>query len=108
MASLGQAVAHAMLHGPEAGLAKLALLDDDERLISNHRLHAVRAHLLELLGDDEIAGSGFLTAAELTNNETERVYLTDRAARLSAGIRGKAGCELGATRTPGDRDGEGP
>ena len=77
MASLGQAVAHAMLHGPEADLARLALLDDDERLIANHRLHAVRVHLLELLGDDEIAGSVYLTAAELTNSDTERVYLTD-------------------------------
>jgi predicted RNA polymerase sigma factor len=85
MASLGQAVAHAMLHGPEAGLARLALLDDDERLFTNHRLHAVRAHLLELLGDDEIAGSGYLTAAELTDSEAERIYLKDRAARLSAG-----------------------
>jgi RNA polymerase sigma factor (sigma-70 family) len=112
MASLGQAVAHAMLHGPEAGLAKLAVLDDDERLTANHRLHAVRAHLLELLGDDEIAGSGYLTAAGLTKSETERDYLTDRAARLSAGIRGKAGREVGATRPtdsfgrPGE--GEGP
>jgi predicted RNA polymerase sigma factor len=74
------------------------LLDEDERLVTNHRLHAVRAYLLELLGDDEIAGSGYLTAAGLTNSETERDYLTDRAARLSAGIRGKPGCELGATR----------
>ena len=82
MAALGQSVAHAMLHGPEAGLAKLALLDD-ERLITNHRWHAVRAHLLELLGDDEIAGLGYLTAAELTDSQTEKVYLNDRAARLS-------------------------
>jgi predicted RNA polymerase sigma factor len=114
MASLGQAIADAMLHGPEAGLAKLALLDDDERLITKHRLHTVRAHLLELLGDDEIAGSGYLTAAELTNSETERVYLTDRAARLSAGVRGSTGCELGATRPAdsfdrqGDVEGPGP
>lgn len=84
MASLAQAVAHAMFHGPEAGLARLALLDDDERLITNHRLHAVRAHLLELLGEDEIAESGYLAAAELTNSETEKVYLTDRAERLLA------------------------
>ncbi len=84
MASLGQAVALAMLQGPDAGLAKLAALDDDERLISNHRMHAVRAHLLELLGDVEIARSGYLTAAELTGSETEKAYLKDRAARLRA------------------------
>jgi len=84
MASLGQAVALARLQGPDAGLARLALLEDDERLVSNHRLHAVRAHLLELLGDDEIARSGYLTAAELTASETEKAYLKDRAARLRA------------------------
>lgn len=88
MASLGQAVAHAMLQGPDAGLAKLALLDDDDRLIVHHRLHAVRAHLLELLGNDEIARCGYLTAAELTNSETERTYLRDRAARIPARVRG--------------------
>jgi RNA polymerase sigma factor (sigma-70 family) len=84
MASLGHAVALAMVKGPDSGLAKLAMLDDDERLSSSHRLYAVRAHLLELLGDDEIARSGYLTAAELTASETEKAYLTDRAARLKA------------------------
>jgi predicted RNA polymerase sigma factor len=71
-----------MLRGPDAGLAKLALVDDDAHLLSNHRLHAVRAHLVELLGDDEIARSGYLTAAELTESVTEKAYLEDRAARL--------------------------
>ncbi len=93
MASLGRVVAHAMLHGPEAGLAELALLDDDERLMTNHRLQAVCAHLLELLGDHEIAGSGYLTAAELTNSETERVYLTECAARVLSGVSGRTGCD---------------
>ncbi|WP_434619520.1 RNA polymerase sigma factor [Arthrobacter sp. A5] len=84
MASLAQAVAFAMVQGPDAGLAKLALLEDDDRLISNHRLHVVRAHLIELLGDYEIARSGYLTAAEFTESETEKAYLKDRAARLGA------------------------
>jgi predicted RNA polymerase sigma factor len=84
MASLGQAVAVAMHRGPEAGLAELALLDQDERLSSSHRLHAVRAHLVELLGDDELARSGYLTAAELTGSETEKAYLKKRAARPAA------------------------
>ena len=75
-----------MVHqGPDAGLAKLAPLDNDARLTSNHRLHAVRAHLLQLLGDDKIARSGYLTAAELTESETEKTYLKDRAGRLSRG-----------------------
>lgn len=82
MASLGQAVALAMVQGPDAGLAKLALLDDDRRLASNHRLHAVRAHLVELLGDNDIARSGFLAAAELIESAREKEYLEGRAARL--------------------------
>ena len=82
MASLGQAIALAMVQGPDAGLAKLALLDDDRRLASNHRLHAVRAHLVELLGDNDIARSGFLAAAELTESAREKEYLEGRAARL--------------------------
>jgi predicted RNA polymerase sigma factor len=85
MASLGHAVALAMHRGPDAGLARLALLDDDERLASHHRVHAVRAHLLELLGEDHVARSGYLTAAELTGSEIERAYLRDRAARLTPG-----------------------
>lgn len=83
MASLGQAVALAMHRGPDAGLAKLALLDDDERLTSHHRLHAVRAHLLRMLGDDDIARSSYLAAAALTESETEKTYLKGRAGRLS-------------------------
>ncbi|KAA0023387.1 RNA polymerase sigma factor [Antrihabitans cavernicola] len=82
MASLGHAVAVAMLRGPDAGLQKLALLDDDHRLVANHRLHAVRAHFLELLGDDAVARSGYLAAADLTESEPEKAYLRDRAARL--------------------------
>src|ERR1700722_6235263 len=48
MARLNRAVAKAMVHGPEAGLV---LLEDlSARLGDHHRLHAVRAHLLELAG----------------------------------------------------------
>lgn len=82
MASLGQAVALAMREGPQAGLARLALLDEDERLHTNHRVHAVRAHFLELAGDIETARSHYRAAAELTTNHTEQDYLQKRAARL--------------------------
>jgi RNA polymerase sigma factor (sigma-70 family) len=84
MASLGHAVALAMVRGPDAGLARLAVFDDDERLASSHRLHAVRAHLVELLGDDDVARSGFLAAAELAQSDREKTYLKGRAARLGA------------------------
>jgi predicted RNA polymerase sigma factor len=51
MVLLNQAIAIAMVHGPETGLERLDALDGDGRLAGNHRLDAVRAHLLELAGD---------------------------------------------------------
>ena len=49
MVALNRAVAAAMAEGPEAGLALLA--EVEPRLEGHHRVHAVRAHLLELAGD---------------------------------------------------------
>jgi RNA polymerase sigma factor (sigma-70 family) len=49
--SLNHAVAAAMVHGPARGLALLDVLEADARLAQQHRLHAVRAHLLEMAGD---------------------------------------------------------
>ena len=49
MVTLNRAVAAAMAHGPDAGLALLDGLGD--RLGDHHRLHSVRAHLLEQAGD---------------------------------------------------------
>lgn len=40
-----------MVHGPMTGLALLETLDADSRMAGNHRLEAVRAHLLEIAGD---------------------------------------------------------
>lgn len=82
MAALSQAVAAAMVQGPAAGLARLAQLDDDQRLSSHHRLHAVRAHFRELLGEDDTARAGYLDAAKLTGSQIEKTYLADRARRL--------------------------
>jgi len=84
MAALSEAVASAMVHGTDAGLAQLALLDTVEPLSSHHRLHAVRAHLLELTGERRAARAEYLAAAEATSNDAERRYLADRAHRLDA------------------------
>jgi predicted RNA polymerase sigma factor len=46
--TLNRAVALAMVDGPRAGLGLLETLDGDERMARNHRLEAVRGHLLEL------------------------------------------------------------
>ncbi|NUW33084.1 RNA polymerase sigma factor [Nonomuraea sp. SMC257] len=82
---LNRAVAVAMTHGPEAGLAALRELEEDERLAAGHRLHTARAHLLETAGDREAARRAYLEAAARTTNLPQRRYLNARAARLSTG-----------------------
>jgi RNA polymerase sigma factor (sigma-70 family) len=80
--TLNRAVAVAMVHGPRAGLDLLETLDGDDRLADHHRLHAVRAHLLELTGDVAAARASYRAAARRTTSEPERRYLDARAARL--------------------------
>jgi RNA polymerase sigma factor (sigma-70 family) len=79
MVTLNRAVALAMVRGPEAGLALLATLDADERVAGHHRLHAVRAHLLERAGDTEAAEGAYREAARRTTSLPERRYLEERA-----------------------------
>jgi predicted RNA polymerase sigma factor len=81
MVSLNRALATAMVDGPAAGLALLKPLD--ERLAGHHRLHAVRAHLLERVGDVDAAIAEYRTAAARTTSVPERHYLTTQAARLN-------------------------
>ncbi|MFF7179750.1 sigma-70 family RNA polymerase sigma factor [Streptomyces sp. NPDC008121] len=83
MAELGRTVAVAMVHGPEAGLRDLAVLEP--RLRGHHRLEAVRAHLLERAGDPEAARAAYTAAARLTLSVPERHYLRTKAARLAQG-----------------------
>ena len=84
MVTLNRAVATAMAHGPGAGLALLDGLD--ERLGDHHRLHSVRAHLLELAGDTQTAIVEFRAAAARTTNLREQHYLTTKAARLATDV----------------------
>jgi RNA polymerase sigma factor (sigma-70 family) len=88
MVTLNHAVAAAMVRGPQAGLDLLATLDDDGRLAGHHRLHAVRAHLLEMAGDAAAARASYRSAARRTTSLPEQRYLEDRAARLAADGRG--------------------
>jgi RNA polymerase sigma factor (sigma-70 family) len=83
MAALNHAVAVAMVDGPRAGLDLLAPLDADARMAGHHRLHAVRAHLLEMAGDTAGARAGYRTAARRTTSLPEQRYLEARAARLA-------------------------
>jgi RNA polymerase sigma factor (sigma-70 family) len=81
--TLNRAVAVAMVHGPRAGLALLGTLDHDERMAHNHRLEAVRGHLLELAGEPVPARESYLLAARMTASLPEQRYLALRAARLN-------------------------
>jgi RNA polymerase sigma factor (sigma-70 family) len=84
MVMLSHAIATAMVHGPSAGLKLLDALGADERMAGHYRLDAVRAHFLEMAGDDEAAIRCYLSAASRTASVPERNYLTTKAARLSA------------------------
>ena len=83
MVALNRAVAMAMAQGPNAGLALLDGLAG--QLGDHHRLHSVRAHLLEQTGDTGGAIAEFEAAAARTTNLRERDYLVTQAARLTAG-----------------------
>ena len=83
MVTLNQAVAVAMVRGPQAGLDLLDTLEADDRLAGHHRLDAVRAHLLEMAGDLDAARATYRTAARRTTSIPEQRYLESKAARLS-------------------------
>ena len=82
LVALNRAVAAAMTHGPATGLATLDALDG--RLAGHHRLHAARAHLLEMMGDRRGALENYRAAAARTTSGPEHRYLMTRAARLTA------------------------
>jgi len=80
--TLNRSVAVAMVRGPQAGLDLLRTLDDDEHIAEHHRLHAIRAHLLEMAGDRVRALDSYRAAARRTTSLPEQRYLEARAARL--------------------------
>jgi RNA polymerase sigma factor (sigma-70 family) len=81
--ALNHAVAAAMVHGPRVGLDLLENVGADQRIAAGHRLHAVRANLLEMAGDRDAARHAYLRAAELTTSPPHQRYLNARAARLA-------------------------
>lgn len=70
-----------MRDGPEAGLALLEDLATGP-LAANHRLDAVRAHLLERAGDTSTAATAYRAAASRATNLAEQRYLALRAQRV--------------------------
>jgi RNA polymerase sigma factor (sigma-70 family) len=85
MVRLNHAIAVAMVHGAPAGLKQLDALDADGRLTGHHRLDAVRAHLLEMAGQRQLALECYQLAASRTASLPEQRYLLARAARLTTG-----------------------
>ncbi len=83
--ALNHAVAVAMVRGPEAGLDLLGKLEADQRVAADHRLHAVRAHLLEMAGDHAAARDCYQEAARRAASLPQQRYLHARAARLTDG-----------------------
>jgi RNA polymerase sigma factor (sigma-70 family) len=81
--ALNYAVAVAMVRGARTGLEVLDKLRADERIAGDHRLHAVRAHLLEMAGDHPAARESYLAAAELTASLPQQRYLHARAVRAA-------------------------
>ncbi|HEY7485364.1 MAG TPA: sigma-70 family RNA polymerase sigma factor [Streptosporangiaceae bacterium] len=80
--SLNHTVAVAMARGAPAGLDLLDKLAADERIAEDHRLYAVRAHLLEMAGDRAGAYEAYEAAAGRTTSLPQQRYLHARAARL--------------------------
>jgi RNA polymerase sigma factor (sigma-70 family) len=80
---LNQAVAVAMAHGPQAGLALVDALIADATLRDYHLLPAVRGDLLARLGRADEARLEFERAASLTKNVAERAFLRRRADEIA-------------------------
>jgi RNA polymerase sigma factor (sigma-70 family) len=84
MVALNHAVAVAMADGPTAGLRRLDMLAGDKLLAEDHRLYAVRAHLLEMIGDTAAAREAYRAAARRATNLPQQRYLIRQATRLDA------------------------
>jgi RNA polymerase sigma factor (sigma-70 family) len=80
--ALNHAVAVAMADGPISGLQRLETLATDKQLAEDHRLYAVRGHLLEMSGETAAACEAYRAAARRARNLPQQRYLIGRATRL--------------------------
>jgi len=81
MVTLNRVVAVAMVRGPETALAELDAASQGPSLAGHYRVDAVRAHLLDELGDVGAAREHYRRAAQRTRSLPEQQYLLDRARR---------------------------
>jgi RNA polymerase sigma factor (sigma-70 family) len=68
--------------GPAAALAEVEALEHEERLAGYPYLPAIKADLLSRLGRHQEAATALRRAMELTANDAERAFLTNRLHRL--------------------------
>jgi len=82
--ALNHAAAVGMAQGPEAGLALVDQLANDERLAGDYRLHSLRAHLKEMAGDRVGARDSYVAAADRAPNLVHARYLREQASKFIA------------------------
>ncbi|MGL5851507.1 MAG: RNA polymerase sigma factor [Phycicoccus sp.] len=82
--TIGRAAAVAEVDGPHAGLAMLASLEGTPGADRNHRVHAVRGHLLHRAGRAGEGDAALVRAAQLAWSIPEQRYLA-RIVRESGG-----------------------
>jgi len=82
MVTLNRAVALAQVAGPDAALSLVEKAAADPRVAGHHRVHSVRAHLLQAAGRLDEAAEQYRTAARRTLSTPERQYLLRRAALI--------------------------
>jgi len=83
--ALNHAVAVSMVTRPRAGLELLRRLGADPRINADRRFHAVRAHLLEMAGDQAAALPAYRAAARAATNLQQQRYLNQQISRLAQG-----------------------
>ncbi len=81
--ALNHAVAVGMVAGPRAGLERIRRLEADSRINADRRFHAVRAHLLEMAGDDAAALEAYRAAVRAATNLQQQRYLSEQIGRLA-------------------------
>lgn len=81
--TLNYAVAVSEVHGPRVAVEMLEPLLADKRMSRSHRLFAVRAPMLEDLGNSVEALAAYRIASRLCTNVPEQRYLNTQITRLS-------------------------
>ncbi len=82
--ALNRAVVLAMVDGAETALAEIEAIEGDGRLAGYRYLPAAKADLLRRVGRRDDAVRAYQSALDLTDNDAERAFLTQRITEVSA------------------------